>query len=112
MEETIKEYGLLVFNASDGAKIEGAEPVEPERITLPEVLHKTALIRTMGSNFRDTYLREFKLKDSLREFINDVSRITQKVSANYTKAPTGPTRLHDKAHQLHPRLEGGSSGCP
>ena len=71
IENNIANLKLEVYNTSDGAKIEGSHPLQPEDISLQKRGDKDKVLRKFFTNFKDTYRRDVNLEKVLRESRED-----------------------------------------
>ena len=79
IEKTIKKFGLEVYNLSDGAKIEGALPLEAGSLSLREGLEKEKVAKDIFKNFRSTYIKEMKLRKKLESVEEDIEQFVSQI---------------------------------
>ncbi len=72
IESSIKEFGLEVYNTSDGARITGAEALLPEEVSVYTSASKDSVLSLFFTNFRDSYRRDVNLEKTFRELKEDL----------------------------------------
>ncbi len=93
IHKTIHEYGIKVYNLSDGIKIEGAIPLEPEELFIDTKTSKEEVLRLIKQNFRRDYVGNVDLKG----FFEDLYNIFDRLEAVILSTPK-PTNLREALH--------------